>query len=610
MRPPGRAGDPPPGTLTRSGLPDFPSRPTAARRLYRRLKDFLSTFAERQRLQMSNLEALPQLTLIGLLAGLLTGAVVIGFLWLIATSQTAILPSATEDDFESLAPLSRVLLIMAGAVVIGAVLHALRSPRLGVIHVIERLQSYQGRLPLLNTALQFMCAAVGIICGHSIGREGPTIHLGAGTASLLAQRLGLPNNSNRTLVGCGIAAAIAAGFNTPLAGVILAMEVVLMEYTIAGFLPIILAAVSAAALSRIVYGHEAIFLTTQWQWNVVGELPYILAMGVVIGVLAGSFTWLITRCTSLTNGMPIFRRVLLGGVAVALVALFVPEVMGIGYDTVHLALNGKMLLGSVIVITLAKLLATGLCLGLGNPGGLIGPTIVIGSTAGAMCGLLVNALFGANVSTGFYAILGMGAMMGAVLQAPLAALLALLELTASPNAIMPAMAAVVTATMMASTVMRQGPIYRLILRSGGLDIRNDPLRQALSRVGVARAMNRSIIRVGRRLNRDTASQLLAGKPQWLLIEDADTPQALLLPADLARYIEEHEAAGDIDLLEIPAQRLDLAPTSVLASVQDAVQVLDQSGKQALYVTGGVGAGQQRIYGVLTREDIDRAYRHS
>lgn len=559
-------------------------------------------------MQMSSVDALPQLALLGLAAGIMTGVVVIGFRWLVAWSQISILPSGIEDDFKSLEPMHRFALIVAGAVVIGSMMQMLKNPpRLGVVHVIERLQYYQGRLPLLNGVVQFVGAAIAIICGHSVGREGPTIHLGAVTASLLGQRLHLPNNSVRTLVGCGVAAAIAACFNTPLAGVIFAMEVVLMEYTITGFIPIILSSVSATALARYVYGHDVAFTVAQWQWETVRELPYVLLLGLIIGVLAGTFSFITVRSSRLCEGIPIFFRILLGGLAVAFIALFVPEVMGIGYDTANSALSGNMVLTSLLVIAFAKIAATSLCIGLGSPGGLIGPTIVIGATTGALTGLSVNELLGADVSAGFYAMLGMGAMMAAVLQAPLAALIALLELTASPNVIMPGMAAVVTAAMFSSIVMRQPSIYRLMLLSGGLDYRNDPLSQVLSRIGIASAMDRKIARAESVISRNRAEKMLSDEPHWFLIRNDKEPVALLSAADLARHMNETEQEESIDLLNIPGRRLDLAATDVLASVQDARQTLKESGKQALYVTGGHGAGKEKIYGVVTRDDIDRAY---
>jgi hypothetical protein len=294
---------------------------------------------------------------------------------------------------------------------------------------------------------------------------------------------------------------------------------------------------------------------------------------------------------------------------VAAVALFVPEVMGIGYDTANAALSGNMLLSSLLIITLAKIAATSLCIGLGSPGGLIGPTIVIGATTGALTGLFANEWLGADVSVGFYAMLGMGAMMAAVLQAPLAALIALLELTASPDVIMPGMAAVVTAAMFSSIVMRQPSIYRLMMLSGGLDYRNDPMSQVLSRIGVARAMDRKIARTDSAITRNRAEKILSEHPHWLLIRSDREPVALLAAADLARYVKETNDEN-IDLLDIPGSRLDLAPTDVLASVQDARQTLKESGKQALYVTGGHGTGKDKIYGVVTRDDIDRAYTSS
>ena len=193
------------------------------------------------------------LALLGLLSGILVGGIVILFRLIIESVQAGILPGADPENYEALDAIHRFLFSLTGGVILGIVyLLAVRTPlRVGVVHVMERLAYHEGYLPVKNALLQFFAGSISIISGHSVGREGPSIHLGAAGASLMGQWLRLPNNSIRTLVACGVAAAIAASFNTPLAGVIFAMEVVLMEYTISGFAPIILAAVSATAMNRI-----------------------------------------------------------------------------------------------------------------------------------------------------------------------------------------------------------------------------------------------------------------------------------------------------------------------------------------------------------------------
>jgi CIC family chloride channel protein len=202
---------------------------------------------DRLRLRLSRAEALPQLGLLGLFTGLIVGAVMIAFRLLIETAQGAFLPGGNPENYEALAYELRLALPLVGGLAIGLLFQWMPEAvrHVGVTHVMERLAYHQGRLPLRSAILQFFGGALSIVSGHSVGREGPAIHLGAASGSLAGQRFGLPNNSLRVLAGCGVAAAIAASFNTPLAGVIFAMEVVLMEYTVVGFAPVILAAVIA-----------------------------------------------------------------------------------------------------------------------------------------------------------------------------------------------------------------------------------------------------------------------------------------------------------------------------------------------------------------------------
>jgi len=567
-----------------------------------------SGFVETQRLRLANVEALPQLSVLGIVCGALSGTVILLFRFSVEASQEFILPGGVEA-FETLPMLGRIALPLTGGILIGALIYFTpkAARHIGVTHVIERLDYHQGYLPFRNAVLQFFGAAICIICGHSVGREGPSVHLGAASGSLLAQRLGLPNNSVRILVGCGIAAAIAAGFNTPLAGVIFAMEVVLMEYTITGFAPIILAAVSATTLTRLVYGNEVAFFVPPMQWTSVAELPYVLLMGIAIGGLAAIFIHLLMWINRVSDPVPDWLRAICAGAAVGLVALWIPEIMGIGYDTVNAALLGELSLVTLLVFVAAKLIASTLALGLGLPGGLIAPTLVLGAAAGGSAGVLTVFISGSDVSHGFYAMLGMGAMMAATLQAPLAALIALLELTANPNIIMPGMIAVIAAMLVTRVGFRLPSIYQLIIQARGRDYQDDPLQQALRRIGVASVMDKAIGRENRVLSRVAAQNALSSQPNWIVVRENNIALAMLPAADLARYLEEHPQSEQIDLLEIPAQRRDLERTTIVATVQEAKQILLNSGKDALYVTGAQGAGLNKIYGVLTRGMIERSY---
>ena len=166
---------------------------------------------ERLRLLLASSRGLLLLAMLGLISGVLVGVVIVLFRLLIEVTQSGFLPAGNPEDYESLSWQVRILLSSAGGLVLGLLfyLSSPTVPRVGVIHVLERLAYHEGHLPFKNMLLQFFGGAIAIISGHSVGREGPSVHLGAATASLLGQKLRMPNNSIRVLVACGAAAAIA-----------------------------------------------------------------------------------------------------------------------------------------------------------------------------------------------------------------------------------------------------------------------------------------------------------------------------------------------------------------------------------------------------------------
>jgi CIC family chloride channel protein len=284
-----------------------------------------------------------------------------------------------------------------------------------------------------------------------------------------------------------------------------------------------------------------------------------------------------------------------------------PEVMGIGYDTVNLSFSGELGLGLLAGLVIAKLLATVIGIGLGLPGGLIGPTLFIGAVAGSLMGLFgISLMPGENASPGMYAMIGMGAMMAAVLNAPLAALLAIVELTANPNIILPGMLCVIAANLTSSYGCKQPSVFLAQLRARNLDYRNDPFSQALRALGVTAMMDTLFIEHGRLLARDAAEQLLDNKPNWIVIAAEEGKEPVALPSlDLRRYIEaeDNDSAEDIDLLAIPAKRLQLGGIAYHASLQEAYEAIEDSAAEAVYVWRHKHGAGKIIAGILTRETI-------
>ncbi len=576
----------------------------------------IKAYLEAKQLLLAGTRGVWLLSLLGLISGVLVGAIVIVFRLLIETTQSGFLPGSDPENYELLQWTERILYPTVGGMILGLLfLLASRTPiRVGVIHVMERLAYHEGHLPFKAALMQFVGGAIALISGHSVGREGPSIHLGAASASLLGQWLRLPNNSIRTLVACGASAAIAASFNTPLAGVIFAMEVVMMEYTMSAFTPVILASVSATTLNRLVFDSLPIFIVPVLELQSFWELLAIVCMGISIGAIAAGFIFLLNWVTKKTQSLSIMVRMSLAGLVVGVCAVAMPQVMGVGYDTVNVALFGDMVISTLLLVLLVKLLATALSIGMGIPGGLIGPTLFMGAMLGSAVGQFIP-VFSSDVShPGLYTLLGMGAMMGATLQAPLAALLALLELTGNVDIIFPGMLAIISANLAAKELFKQDSVYLVQMQSDGLDYHHDPLSQSLRRLAVGAVMNTSFSLVTTSLTRLQAEKiLLENKPDWLIINRSEGK--LLMPAaDLARFIDDSEvelaAEGEIVLTEIPSKRQEIVAVRQQSTLQQALSILNDTEAEALYVIRPLGSVADRIYGVVTREHIEKSYRLS
>ncbi len=568
------------------------------------IKDFFSL--EHFRHRLGHVDALPQLVVIGLLSGIATGLLIILFRLTVDMSQQFLLPSGLPEDFESLALSDRFLLPAAGSLVLFFILFGLKPEqrRVGPVHVLERMGYHQAHLPLSNLLVQFFGGATSLISGHSVGREGPSIHLGAGCSSLLGQWLKLPNNSLRILVGCGTAAAIAAAFNTPLAGVVFAMEVVMLEYTVIGFTPVVVAAVAADIMVRFTLGSEIDLSVPNFQVETLNELPYIMFVGFCIGCLAAIFNRIMIKTQS-HGKKPLALRLAVATLLIGCVAQVYPQLMGVGYDTLTATLNGELALGLLIGLAVTKLIVTPVTLGLGIPGGLIGPSFMVGALAGGALGLIGAHIANEPVAhVGFYAMLGMGAMMGALLNAPLAALIALLELTGNPNIILPGMIAIVVSNLTVRYLFGLPSVFVSSLQSLGLDYHYQPITQAMSGIAVSSLITRDFISVPQVLDRDAAKALNLEDQHWLLI-DGDR-RFLLDPSDLLTHLARRPDQRTIDLATMPAQHRDLLEISYRATLSEALDLMNETELDAVIVTDL----NQRVLGILTRDHIEQSYRNN
>ncbi len=588
--------------------------------LNRPVADKVEKVLDTLRDRLSYQDALPQLIGLGIVSGLFASALVVVFRLMVET-PLSLLPGNSPENFEGLSPLWRFLLPFLGALLLGLVLLGVKRQyhTIGVLHVLERLRNHQGRMPVGNLLVQLFGGTVALVSGQSVGREGPGVHLGAAIASLLGQWFDLPNNSMRTLIACGAAAAIAAAFDTPMAGVIFAMEVILMEYTIVGFIPVIVASVLGSTISQLVFGTHTLIVVPPLELGLLWEMPYLVFAGLLY-TIAAVFYIRLHLYASRWRDRSVLGRYLVIGLLTGSVAVFVPQILGSGYDTLNAAVAGQLTVQVLIAIVVAKLIVTASVTGLGMIGGVIGPLLIIGGCLGGVLGIIGNSLVLESSSPGFYVILGMVAMMGAVLNAPLAAMVTILELSNNPAIIFPSMLIVVVACFGVQQLFKTQGIFAEQLRSLGHDSYEKPARQFLSRIGVRSAMSTSLEVVPTTISHRRARKIVDDAAIWIVIEQDDGEPILISTADLAKHLETSVAenpdgskpAGeetgmdraeqDIDLTRIAARVFAMKTLESKCNLFEANRAIQADDVEALCVIRRFRKGF-RVVGVLTRDGI-------
>ena len=560
---------------------------------------------DRFRYKLAQLEALPQLSLLGAIAGLLTALVIALFKGLIALFGVVFEIGLSYINFLNLPHNGVIILPLIGALLIALVMFLFKNKyhRVGIAFVINRLDWHQSRLPLGSTIVQFLSGALAIASGHSVGQEGPAVHLGAGSSSYLGQILHLPNNSLRILAACGTAAAIAAAFDTPVAGVIFALEVLMIEYSFAGFLPVMVASLSSAVFTQLVFGTKIAFIVPSINVDVLNEIPLVILTGIVIGILGTLFSRITIVSAMRTNALPQWSRLLIAAGLTGLIAIPAPDIMGLGYETINGLLgNTEPAVMFLALLVMGKLLASSLSIGLGVPGGLIGPTLFIGGAAGALVAILINQFTDTPANISFHTVLGMGAMLGAVLQAPLTALVTVLEMTHSTQLLFPSLLAIVVAALTTNLLFRQTGIFEQLLAAGGINRLTNPVQRALHRIGVASQMNQNFTRVQRHLTGNELKTVLSNQPEWLLISEHGSP-AYLIPAAEIVFDALQASENKVDTLTLSSMLLRTATISHSSSVYDALALMNHSLVDALCVFKKGRKSQHKIVGVVTRDDL-------
>jgi CIC family chloride channel protein len=364
----------------------------------------------------------------------------------------------------------------------------------GVPEVMLAVAENGGRIRPQVSIVKALASAICIGTGGSVGREGPIVQIGSALASTLGQLVRMSENRLRIIVACGAAGGIAATFNAPVTGLFFGFEIVLREFSLDALVATSLAAVTGDLISRAFFGSAPFFTQVPHDLVLANDSAYLLVavLAVAAGLIGVGFKTFLYRLEDfvdeLWNGRPEWARPAVGGVALGLVLLALPQMYGVGYPVMGKALAGQYALWFIAILMLGKILASSLTLSIGGSGGVFAPSLFIGAMAGMAFGTIAHHLFGPAIGPpALYAVVAMGGVFAAAAQAPLTAIASVAEMTGNFTLTLPIMLACGIAAAV-SKQLTYGNIYTTKLLRRGIDIERPKTTTALQTLTVADAM--------------------------------------------------------------------------------------------------------------------------
>jgi chloride channel protein, CIC family len=395
------------------------------------------------------------------------------------------------------APLwGKILIPTAGGLIVGIIIWFVTrdSKGHGVSEVIEAVTLKGGRMSGRMVLADAFASSLCIGSGGSVGVHGPIVLIGSGMGSGIGSLARMTGDRLRTLVACGAAGGIAATFNAPMAGALFSLEIILSEFAVIQFIPIIVSSVIATAISRHYVGNFPAFVAPPYDMLHHSELFLYLILGILAGFVAYAFMRLLYDAGDFFErlNLPPYLKPAIGGAIVGCVGLFFPQIFSIGYETVMHVLSGEIAWTVLLWLLAAKIFATSITLGSGGSGGIFAPTLFLGAVLGGAFGQLSNALLPATTaSSGAYALVGMGAFFSGTARAPITAMLIIFEMTANYRIILPLMFAC-TISLVISALLSRESIYTLKLARKGVNIYEGRDLNILRRLKVSQVMSHEI----------------------------------------------------------------------------------------------------------------------
>lgn len=497
----------------------------------------------------------------------------------------------------------------AGGLIVGPMIYfwAREAKGHGVPEVMEAVSLKGGYIRKRVGVVKTAASAVTIAVGGSVGLEGPFVQIGSALGSTVGQVFRTSAGRMRILVGCGAAAGIAATFNAPLAGMMFALEIVLGEFAITTFSPIVIASVMATAVSRSYMGDYPAIMVPQYELVSAWEFILYALLGALSGLAGVTFTTVLYKIEDLVDAIkfPEYLKTALAGFTLAAIGLIAPMVMGVGYEGMHLALNGQLVWWMLLVALVLKILATSVTLAGGMSGGIFAPSLFMGAMLGGAFGHFANELLPTlTAGSGAYAVVGMGAVVAATTHGPLSAFLILFEMTGGYKIILPLMIGCVVSTLVAQMV-RPESIYTLKLLRRGVDVRAGKEMNLLKSMTVAQAMRGEVESLPETMTLGGFAEVLARSKHasFPVVDENNQIKGILSHADYFDHVHDQMLYDVVVVGEIATRKvITVTPEDTLDTALNRISTRD-------FATLPVVAGKDdnTLVGILSHRDIISTY---
>ena len=551
------------------------------------------------------------MTVLAVIVGLTGGLGAVGFRYLIDFFQSIFYGAGGNlmGLAQAIPWYLKVWVPAAGGLVVGPLVYFLarEAKGHGVPEVMEAVALRSGIIRKRIVLIKSLASAICIGTGGSAGREGPIVQIGSAIGSTIGQVLRISADRIRTLVGCGAAAGIAATFNAPIAGSMFALEVVLGDFGLATFSPIVISSVVATAVSRYFLGDAPAFIVPAYELISAWELPLYVILGLFCAMVAVTFTTALYRFEDFFDGMkfPEYLKAALGGLILGIMGLLLPHILGVGYGAIDLALMQEISWWLLFLLMVTKILATSITIGSGGSGGIFAPSLFMGAMAGGFFGTAAHAVFpGITATSGAYSIVGMGAVVSGTTHGPLSAILILFEMTGDYKIILPLMIACIICSLASGQLLTES-IYTLKLARRGVNIRAGKEVNVLKSIAVKDVMNPAIETIAESLNLGRLAERIS-KSKYNSFPVVDEEGKL---TGILSFLDYHAAVFDENLKYLVVVKELATQKVVTISIDDnlynALEKITSKDFSILPVVSPEDSS--KLLGILTRRDIIGAY---